>query len=382
MLPAERADSTRAVDAALRSARVEDRQLALDESGLISFEELRLAARNHGLPLEALEYPITPVGLHYLLTHYDIPKVDAADWRLDVGGLVAGPLELTLDELRGWAAVELAVTMECAGNGRALYSPRPISQPWLHEAVGTALWRGVPLAGLLERAGVLDGAVEVVFAGLDRGLEGGVVQDYERSLPVEEAISAGAILAYEMNGAPLPPQHGFPLRLVVPGWYGMTNVKWLKRITVSERPFDGYQQDHSYRIRREEGEEGRPLTRILPRALMVPPGRPEFPSRRRELPSGRHVLGGRTWSGWAPVAAVEVSTDGGRTWREAQLERDLEYGYAWFAWRYAWDAKAGEHELLCRARDEAGNVQPLQPEWNLGGYANNAVQRVAVTVVG
>ena len=332
------------------------------------------------MPLEALDYPITPVGLHYLLTHYDIPSVGAAAWRLEVGGLVERPLEVTLDDLRKRPVVELAVTMECAGNGRALLSPRPMSQPWLHGAVGTALWRGVLLAGLLEEAGVLDGAVEVVFTGLDRGTEGGVVQDYERSLRVEEALSSGAILAYEMNGQPLPPQHGFPLRLVVPGWYGMTSVKWLTRITLQAELFSGYQQAHYYRLRREEDEEGTPLTRILPRALLVPPGRPEFPSRRRELTHGPHLLHGRAWSGWAPIAAVEVSADGGLMWGEARIERDLDSRFAWCAWRYEWDAEAGEHELLCRASDEAGNVQPLEPVWNLGGYANNAVQRVPVTV--
>jgi sulfane dehydrogenase subunit SoxC len=356
--------------------------VALDDSGLISLEELELAFRNHGMPLEALDYPITPVGLHYLLAHYDIPRVDAATWRLEVGGLVERPLTLTLDDLRRRPAVELAVTMECAGNGRALLTPRVVSQPWLHGAVGTALWRGVPLESLLEDAGVLDGARDVVFTGLDRGLEGGVVQDYERSLSLEEASAAGAILAHEMNGQPLSPQHGYPLRLVVPGWYGMTSVKWLTRITPQSEPFAGYQQAHSYRLRLEEDEEGRPLTRILPRALMVPPGRPEFPSRRRELAPGRCEIRGRAWSGWAPVAGVDVSTDGGLTWAEAKLERDLGSQSAWCAWRYSWDAQPGEHELLCRARDEAGNAQPFQPEWNLGGYANNSVQRVTATVSG
>jgi DMSO/TMAO reductase YedYZ molybdopterin-dependent catalytic subunit len=358
----------------------EEGRVALDESGLISYEELELAFRNHGMPLEALDYPLTPVGLHYLLTHYDIPRVDAAAWRLEVSGLVERPLALSLDELRKRPSVELAVTMECAGNGRALLQPRPMSQPWLHGAVGTAGWRGVPLAELLEEAGIRGGEGEVVFTGLDHGAEGGVEQAYERSLTLDEALSAEAILAYGMNGQPLPPQHGFPLRLVVPGWYGMTSVKWLTRITVQREPFTGYQQTHSYRVRYEEDEEGTPLTRILPRSLIKPPGRPEFPSRRRELAPGRHALRGRAWSGWAPIAAVDVSTDAGATWSTAKVERDVDSRFAWCSWRYEWDAQPGEHELLSRARDEAGNVQPLQPEWNLGGYGNNAVQRVAVTV--
>ena len=177
----------------------------------ISLEELRLAARNHAMPLEALRWPITPAGLHYLLIHYDVPLVDPASFRLDVGGAVEHAARRSRSTSSGRGrAVEVAVTMECAGNGRALLEPRPISQPWLTEAVGTARWRGVPLAALLDEAAPDAGAVDVVFTGLDRGIEGEVEQRYERSLPLDEARGAGCVLAYEMNGEPLLPQHGFP----------------------------------------------------------------------------------------------------------------------------------------------------------------------------
>jgi DMSO/TMAO reductase YedYZ molybdopterin-dependent catalytic subunit len=348
---------------------------------VISIEELQLAARNHGMPLEALRYPVTPVGLHYLLTHYDIPFVEAAGWRLTVGGLVERRLSLSLDDIRRRPAAEATVTMECAGNGRAQFEPRPFSQPWLQEAVGTARWRGAPLRPLLEEAGILDGAVEVVFTGLDRGLEGEVEQSYERSLPVHLALGEDAVLAYEINDGPLPPQHGFPLRLVVPGWYGMTNVKWLAAITAVDRPFTGHQQVNAYCLRTDEMDEGIPLTRMLPRALMVPPGIPDFPMRRRTVSPGPVVLEGRAWSGWGEVESVKVSTDGGGTWRPAELD-EPESAWAWHAWRYEWAARPGEYELRCRARDAAGNEQPLEPAWNLGGYANNAAQRVRVTVAG
>ncbi len=347
---------------------------------MISLEELQLAARNHGMPLEALRYPITPAGLHYLLTHYDVPFVEASGWCLTVGGRVERPVSLSLDELRSRPSTEVTVTMECAGNGRAHLEPRPLSQPWLHEAVGTARWKGTPLRSVLEEAGVLDGAVEVVFTGLDRGIEEGVEQSYARSLPVDLALGGEAVLAYEMNGMPLPPQHGFPLRLVVPGWYGMTNVKWLAAIDVVDRPFAGHQQVSAYRLRVDEAEEGTPLSRMLPRALMVPPGIPDFPARRRTVPAGQVLLEGRAWSGWGEVEAVEVSTDGGRTWAVAEVERP-ESEWAWHGWRYRWTAREpGEHVLCSRARDAAGNAQPLEPTWNVGGYANNAVQRVPVTV--
>ena len=348
----------------------------------ISLEELQLAARNHGMPLEALRFDVTPIGLHYLLTHYDIPVVDPTSWRLSVDGAVSRPLELSLDELRARPPRELAVTMECAGNGRVHVEPHVVSQPWLLEAVGTARWKGTTLAGLLEEVGVDGGAVEVLFTGLDHGIEGEEEQAYARSLPLDEALRADVLLAYEVNGEPLPPQHGFPLRLLVPGWYGMTSVKWLTRIAVLTAPFDGYQQRHSYRLRQEEDETGEPLSRIQVRALMAPPGIPDFLTRARTVQAGLVELEGRAWSGAAEVTGVEVSVDGGETWAEADLEHDALGRWAWRRWSHAWDARPGEYEVCCRARDASGDVQPLEASWNLGGYANNAVQRIPVTVVG
>jgi DMSO/TMAO reductase YedYZ molybdopterin-dependent catalytic subunit len=346
----------------------------------ISLEELQLAARNHGMPLEALRWDLTPVGLHYLLIHYDIPEVDPATWRLEVDGLVERALTLSLDEIRSRPAVELAVTMECAGNGRAHVEPHVVSQPWLLEAVGTASWRGTPVAPFLEEAGLRESASDVLFTGLDRGVEGGEEQEYARSLPLAEVLAGDALLAYEVNGVPLPPQHGFPVRLVVPGWYGMTSVKWLARLTVLDAPSDGYQMRHSYRFRQDEDEAGEPVARMQPRSLMVPPGIPEFLTRARVVQAGRHELAGRAWSGQAPIWGVDVSTNGGATWAEAALGEESLGRWAWRSWRYVWDAMPGEYELCCRARDAAENVQPLEPPWNVGGYANNAVQRVSVTV--
>ena len=193
----------------------------------ITAEELGLAARNHGMPLESLRYDLTPPGLHYLLIHYDIPAMDPAAWRLRIGGLVERDLELSLDDLASMPSRTVRVTMECAGNGRARLEPRPVSQPWLVEAVGTADWTGVPLADLLDQAGVAPAAVEAVFTGADHGFERGVEQDYQRSLTVADARHPEVLVAYAMNGQPLPPQHGFPARLIVPGWYGMAQVKWL-----------------------------------------------------------------------------------------------------------------------------------------------------------
>ena len=343
----------------------------------ITPDELRLAARNHGLPLEALRHPITPAGLHYLLIHYDIPAVDPGTFELEIGGAVDHPVTLSLDALRARQRVDRPITFECAGNGRALLEPRPVSQPWLTEAVGTAEWGGTALAPLLDDAGVKHSAVELLFSALDRGIEGGQPQTYERALPIGEAREA--ILAYEMNGGPLPPQHGFPLRLVVPGWYGMQNVKWLTRITVLEEPFTGFQNSVAYRMYDADGAPGEPVTRMLPRSLMVPPGVPDFMTRTRHVEPGPTTLTGRAWSGHGSIERVEVSTDGGATFDAAVLDPALGPN-AWRGWSFTWDAAPGEYVLSSRATDTGGHTQPLDPLWNLKGYANNAVERITVQV--
>jgi sulfane dehydrogenase subunit SoxC len=350
--------------------------------GDVTRDELQLAARNHAMPLEAMRDPVTPVGLHYVLIHYDIPAVDPEQWRLEIGGRVERPLSLSLGELRALPASTRTVTMECAGNGRALLSPRPLSQPWLAEAVGTAEWTGVPLSLVLEEAGIGADAVEVLFTGLDRGLEGGVEQRFERSLPRSEALGGDALLAYEVNGSPLPPQHGFPLRLVIPGWYGMAHVKWLGAITALSEPFAGYQQAVGYRLYDSDSEDdaGTPVTRIMPRSLTIPPGIPDFLTRERFLDAGPCRLEGRAWSGWGPIERVEVSVDGGVNWEDAELDEQPDVS-AWRGWHHDWDASTpGSYVISSRATDAAGNRQPQDPPWNLKGYANNEIERVPVTV--
>jgi len=346
----------------------------------ITPNELQLAVRNHSMPIEALRYPITPIGLHYLLTHFDIPSVDASDWTLAIGGRVTHPLQLNLEDIKARPSKTFAVTLECAGNGRARLSPRPLSQPWLTEAVGTAEWTGTPLKSLLDEAQPLDASGEVVFTGMDRGIQGDIEQQYERSLPLAECRRDEVLLAYAINGQPLPPQHGFPLRLIVPGWYGMAHVKWLRGITVVAGQFGGYQQAAAYHYRLGDDDSGVPVTRMLPRALMVPPGVPDFMSRVRFLAPSRQVLAGRAWSGCAPVTKVEVSTDSGGAWATARLG-DQVSPYAWREWTYEWDAtRTGDYELMVRATDGAGNVQPTEQNWNREGVQNNAVQRIRVAV--
>jgi DMSO/TMAO reductase YedYZ molybdopterin-dependent catalytic subunit len=344
-------------------------------------EELQLAFRNRAIPLEALRCDVTPTGLHYTLIHYDIPFVDPPSWRLSIGGLVRRPLSLGLDEIRRRPQRTLRVTLECAGDGRALLQPRPVGQPWLSGAVSTAEWTGTPLRLLLEEAGLGDGVCEILFTGLDHGVEGGVEQDYQRSLPLPAALDDGVLLAWAMNGAPLEPQHGAPLRLIVPGWYGMAHVKWLRAIEAIVEPFAGYQHAVSYRYSRSRDEPGEPTSVMRVRSLMIPPGFPDFLTRVRIVQRAPVELEGRAWSGGSTITRVDVSTDGGGSWEPAQLDPPAS-SHSWQRWRYRWQPSTpGPHELCCRAQDSDGNVQPLDQHWTARGMGNNMIHRVRVLVV-
>jgi DMSO/TMAO reductase YedYZ molybdopterin-dependent catalytic subunit len=340
-------------------------------------EELALATRNSGMPLEALRYDVTPAGLHYLLIHFDIPGIDPAAWRLRVDGLVARPLALDLAALRRLPAKTVRVTLECAGNGRGQVTPRYPSMPWLEEGVSTAEWTGAPLAAVLQEAGLRDGVRELVFHGADRGFDRGIEHAYARSLQPGEAMREDVLLAYAMNGAPLLPQHGAPLRLLVPRWYGMASVKWLERIEAIDRAFDGVQQALSYHFRASAEDRGNPCTRMRVNSLMAPPGIPDFFGRRRTVEAGEVQILGRAWSGEGEVRRVEFAVDG--DWQDAILEAP-EGSCAWRRWRARWRAVPGTHELRCRAGDSSGAVQPLEPPWDVAGFGNNAAQRLEVTV--
>lgn len=356
-----------------------DARLAEPDEGFAA-EELQLASRNHAMPLEGLRWDVTPPGMHYLLAHYDIPLLDETSWRLSLRGRVRRQLTLSLSDLQGLPQRTVRVTLECAGNGRAQMSPRPVSQPWLNGAVGTADWTGVSLRDLLADAGPETTATNVLFTGCDHGLERGVEQDYARALSVADSMDADVLVAIAMNGQPLPPQHGFPARLIVPGWYGMTHVKWLRDITVLDQPYEGFQNAVSYRIRQDPTDLGEPVTRIEPRAVLAPPGFPDFMSRIRVARPGAVRLQGRAWSGWATVDRVEVSVDDGATWADAEL--GPEHGrWAWRGFAIAWDATSGRHVLRVRAHDQSGRSQPDVPSWNRGGFANNADQPLEVIVL-
>ena len=250
--------------------------------------------------------------------------------------------------------------------------------PWAYEAVGTSDWTGTPLAPLIERAVPHSEVIEISFTGADYGYDAGVGHYFGRSLTLNQIKNLEVLLVYDMNGQPLLPQHGAPLRIIVPGWYGMASVKWLKTVEALTEPFLGFQQTQTYRFRQSADDEGQPVTSMRVKSLMVPPGVPDWISRNRCVEPGKITVNGRAWSGAGnKITRVEFGIDG--NWEAAEI-LDQVGKFAWTGWRYQWEAKPGEHILQCRASDESGETQPITPPWDFAGFGNNAVQSVTVFV--
>jgi DMSO/TMAO reductase YedYZ molybdopterin-dependent catalytic subunit len=341
---------------------------------------LRQEPFNAETPLTEQIGLLTPNPIFYVRTHFPIPHLDVATWRLEVGGDVERPIQLTFDELRSLPSRSILVTLECAGNGRRFLHPAVGGEQWGYGAVSTAEWTGVPLGEVLAKAGLTDRVRDVVIAGADEGNVTDVDQiiPFARCLELDAALHPDTLLAYAMNGSLLPIEHGFPVRLIVPGWYGMASVKWVNRITATARPAPLYFQDEEYVIAHSErGDTAKtPLTATRVRSLIL------TPMSGQKLSSGLpQVIRGLAWSGAAPIARVEVSVDGGRSWETATFASDPER-YAWRRWECQWNARSVGLVILCnRAFDTDGHTQPCQSEWNTLGYANNAIQRVRVQVI-
>jgi DMSO/TMAO reductase YedYZ molybdopterin-dependent catalytic subunit len=321
---------------------------------------------NAETPLALQEGLVTPVERHYVRNHFAVPEHPGV---VSIDGRVARPGDVSVASLRDRAAETVLVTMECAGNGRRFLEPAAPGEQWSIGAVGTAEWTGVRLGTLLDEAGVEPDAVEALFEGADRGTPGALGYEiaFQRSLPVTAARNA--LLAWAMNGAPLTPDHGAPVRLVVPGRYGMASVKWLRRVTLVDEAFRGFFQADRYVI------DGVPLGPIAPRAVIASPSEGFVVS-----PSSTVVVRGYAWSGRGPVTSVEVSTDGGATWHAAQLG-PAPSPVAWRSFELSWrPVVQGSVELWARATDAAGAVQPLDQNWNALGYMNNAARPVRIEV--
>lgn len=329
------------------------------------------APENAEIPWEALAHPVTPIDLFFRRNHFPMPAPAALDPRsyvLRVEGGTNGVLALDLPRLRDLPPRTVEATIECAGNGRTLFEPCPPGTPWSLGAVSTGVFTGVPLAAVLGRAGIPRSCCEVLFEGTDGDGSRG---PYARSLPLDLALGPDVILALTMNGVPLPREHGGPLRLVVPGFYGMASVKWLRRIAFLDRPFEGYFQAKDYVVR-VPGEPARPAARIAPRALMAVP----IDGERVVSPV---VVGGWTWSGDAAVTSVDVLADG--TPFPAVLG-EIRGPHAWRSFRAEIALAPGVHDIAARARDEGGGEQPDRAPWNEAGYENNSMHRVRIVVTG
>jgi DMSO/TMAO reductase YedYZ molybdopterin-dependent catalytic subunit len=321
---------------------------------------------------------VMPNAHFYVRNHFQIPRLESDNFRLSVSGCVDRPLTLSLRDLRQMPAQTLVVTLECAGNGRTLFDPPIDGEKWNLGAVSTAEWTGVPLVEVLDRAGVQHGACEVLFRGADGGKVPGCADPihFERSLPVDGARQERVLLAYAMNGEPLPLQHGYPLRLIVPDWYAVASVKWVTAIELLDRPCAGHYQAEKYWYEWErDGQVVRePVTLQRVRALITEP------EPHQELPRGELAVRGVAWSGAAPVARVEVDVNTG-VWQEARLIGERKrHSWQWWELITRLD-QAGDLTLRVRATDLAGRTQPEVAEWNRLGYGNNAIQRVPIRVV-
>jgi DMSO/TMAO reductase YedYZ molybdopterin-dependent catalytic subunit len=338
---------------------------------------------NLEMPSAGLEQFLTPAERFYVRCHFSVPKLDVADWKLEVVGAVDRPLTLALSDVAALPARTAVMTLECAGNGRSFLQPKAKGVQWALGAVGNAEWTGVALSGVLERAGLKRNAVDVVLEGADQGEPKNEPKPvgtfpFARGLPLNKAMRPEVLLAYKMNGQPLTPRHGFPLRAIVGGWYGMASVKWLRRIVVTDRPFLGYDQTIDYAIwEKVNGVPGLvPLSEIEVKSSIARPVAGEI------VRAGTNYrLRGAAWAGQARIEKVQISTDGGHSWASAPLLGDA-VPFAWRLWEFNWLPSAGKQVLMVRASDDRGRTQPLQRDPDRRSYMINHVVATEVDVLG
>jgi DMSO/TMAO reductase YedYZ molybdopterin-dependent catalytic subunit len=332
-------------------------------------------------PVEFMTDWITPVQHFFVRNHmFEPAAVEDKEWKLTIGGQVEKPLSLTLADLQSVPVHSVTNTLECAGNGRSLQSPKVPGVQWGKGAVGNARFSGPSLKALLEKAGVKDTARHVVFRGLD--VVPVKVPPFVRSIPIEKAIDGDTLVATQMNGAALTPHHGYPARLIAPGWAGAASCKWLTEISVQDKPADGNFMIPGYRMPNQPvkpGESVKPedthsVTGLTVKSLIA------GPSDGAKLKPGPQVVRGVAWAGEAEIQRVDISTDGGASWNPAKLGKD-QAKYAWRLWSYPWKpAHSGDYTVLSRATDSQGRVQPDSAVWNPSGYFYNACDQVKVYV--
>jgi DMSO/TMAO reductase YedYZ molybdopterin-dependent catalytic subunit len=333
------------------------------------------------MPLSGFVDYITPIEHFYVRTHVYVPTVDINEWRLKVDGHVGTPLSLSMADLKAMPSAELVAVAECAGNGRSFYSPTVPGLQWSNGSVGNGRWRGVRLADVLKRAGIKPGAVDVQFDGADVPI--GTMQDFQRAITAKKALDPNTLLAYDMNGQTLPVKHGFPLRVIAPGWASDSWEKWLTSIQVLDKESATFWMKSAYRHPGKPVPPGtavpldqmQPVTSLRVKTVIAAPLNPSIP------PDQPVTISGVAWSGdQGSVTAVEVSVDGGRTWRLATLGRDQSQ-FGWRLWQYPWTPrKEAYYTVMARARTATGETQPFDQEWNPSGYGWNVVPRLNILV--
>lgn len=331
---------------------------------------------NAETPMHALRSKPTPVESFYVRNHFDVPIVNADHYEIIVNGAVAFPIEYSLDQIKEFPEKNLMMVMECAGNGRSSMKPKINGTPWDLGAISQAEFTGTSLRNILKEVKLADDVREIRFSGADRGkLHTGETENYIRSLPVEMAQHPDTMIVWKMNGQEITPQHGYPLRLVVPGWYGMASVKWLNEITALSQPFEGFFQSQEYVYIGEEGiPDQTPVTKMRVRSIITQPVTGTM--HRNESIN----FSGIAWSGVGKVDKVELSFDHGENWLTTTLE-PAPTSYAVTRWDFDWHPKgAGQYTIISRATDSVGNMQPLNSVWNKGGYGNNLVHQIKITV--
>jgi sulfane dehydrogenase subunit SoxC len=323
---------------------------------------------NFGMPLDLIEPAngrLIPNDRFFVRSNGPVPVVEPKTWRLEVFGCVERSLALSLDDLQRLGSNRIEAFLECAGNGRTRFEPRPPGTPWRNDAVGNALWEGVPLARVLDLASVEPGTVDIVTLGAD-------FPEMRRGLPLAVARHPDVLVVWAMNGEPLPVAHGGPVRLLVPGWAGIASTKWLVGVEAIDRAFDGFWNTDNYVIWNEHGDPLRPVAEMPPKSVIVTPADGET------VALGPVRISGWAWSGFAPIKTVEVSTDAGRCWQVASLGSGEPHG--WRRWEWVWEAPPGQHRLRARATDERRLSQPVVAPWNAKGYLMNAIHEILVTV--
>jgi len=336
---------------------------------------------NLEMPFETLDGFITPTKLFYVRTHFPIPKIDKNKWRLRIEGEVEKSFEINFDELIKLESRKIPATLECAGNNRSFLEPKVKGVQWRLGGVGNAEWTGVPLSILLDRAGVKSTAREIILEGADRGKPEDPKSppgemNFARSIPMKKA--SDVLLAYKMNDVDLPAENGFPVRAIVPGWYAVASIKWLKRIIVTDKPFNGYYQTLDYSYWRREGE----LAELVPLREMQIKAEIARPSEGETVPANSNArVRGTAWTGDGEIMKVEISSDDGATWNEAKLLGESKPN-AWRLWEFNWKtpARAGKATLVARATDSNGRTQPIERDPDRGTYMINHLLPIEVEV--